>query len=404
MLPLRTADASKASVLTWPDVLPRLTERPRENGSVELRETATWLLETLQGLGLDVETFTYAAEPYRLRVAGVLALLGGLAYAVLVWRRRPWLALLVAVALPALLLLELDRYVSIFSWVGATPQHHIIARLPAAGPPAQRLILAAHYDTKTDLLDHVARAPIELLGLPATALMVAGALWAARRRFRAGPLPRLAWAAAGLAVLYGAALFLSLTGGAFVARRSPGALDDGAACALLLRLAERLHAAGPLPRTEVEIALLSGEEAGVQGSWAYARRRFAQPPAVPTAVVNLEFIGAVSDLAVFGSERFSLRSFPADPGLVTLLDTVYRARRNESLHVTWYGAATDARSFLAHGVPAATLISDLPGHALARGMHSAADAPERVDLAALDATLAYLEEVVAVADVRGLPR
>lgn len=391
-------------MLTWSDVLPRLTEAPRENGSAAVRDTAAWLLETLQGLGIEVNAVAYTAEPYRLRIAGVLALIGGLLYAVCLWRRRPWLALLVAVALPALLLLELDRYVSLVSWVGATPQHHVVARLPAAGPPAQRLIFAAHYDTKTDLLDHVERAPIELLTLPAVALMIAGALVAARRKARRGPLPWLARIAVALAVLNGAALFVSLSAGAFVARRSPGALDDGAACAVLLRLAERLHASGPLPRTEVEVLLLSGEEIGVQGSWAYAQRRFTQPPDVPTAVINLEMIGAAPNFAVFGSERFSLRSFPADPGLVALLDAVHRAERQQPIYITWYGAATDARSFLAHGIPAATLASDLPGHALVRGMHSADDDAARVDPGALDAALAYLEAVTRMADVRGLAR
>ena len=165
----------------------------------------------------------------------------------------------------------------IVSWIGATPQHHVVARLPA-GLPTQRLILSAHYDTKTDLLDHVARAPIELLGLPVTALMIVAAVWAARRRHRAGPLPLVARIAGWTAVVYGLGLFASLTAGMFVRARSPGALDDGAACAVLIRLAERLKAAGPLPHTEVEIALLSGEEIGVDGSWEYARQRFTDPP------------------------------------------------------------------------------------------------------------------------------
>lgn len=388
-------------MVAWSDLLPRLTEQPRENGTAALRETAAWLADTLQRMGLEVSTVAYVAHPYRLRLAGVVALIGGALYAWALRSRRPLLALGIAVAMPALLLLELDRYVPIVSWIGAAPQHHVVARLPAR-QPTQRLILAAHYDTKTDLLDHVQRAPIELLGLPVTALMVAGAAWAARRRYRTGPLPRVARVAGWAAALYGLGLFASLTAGALVPARSPGALDDGAAVAVLLRLAERLHAAGPLPRTEVEIALLSGEEIGVHGSWAYAEQRFASPPALPTGVVNLEFIGASSDLAVFGSEKFSLRSFPPDPTLVGLLDAVHRQQRHTPLHVTWYGAATDARSFLAHGVPAATLSSDLPGHALARGMHGAGDAPDRVDPAALDATLGYLEAAVRAADQRGL--
>ncbi|MBX3026912.1 M28 family peptidase [bacterium] len=386
---------------TWGELLPRLTEQPRENGSAALHETAAWLAETLQRLGMEVSTVAYTAHPYRLRLAGVLALLGGLLYAWCLRARRPLLALALAVALPALLLLELDRYVPIVSWIGAVPQHHVVARLPAQ-QPRQRLILAAHYDTKTDLLDHVQRAPIELLGLPVTVLMIGAAAWAARRRYRRGPLPRLARIAAWAAPLYGLGLFLSLSAGMVVAARSPGALDDGAACATLVRLAERLRAAGPLPRTEVEIALLSGEEIGVQGSWEWARQRFAEAADLPTGVINLEFIGAAPDLAVFGSEKFSLRAFPPDPALLALLDAVHRQQRGKPLYVTWYGAATDARSFLAHGVPALTLSSDLPRHALGRGMHGATDSPDRIYPAALDATLDYLEAAVRAADQRGL--
>lgn len=385
----------------WSDLLPRLTEQPRENGSAALHDTAAWLAETLQQLGLDVTTVAYTAHPYRLRLAGMLALLGGLLYAWSLRARRPVLALAIALGMPALLLLELDRYVPIVSWIGATPQHHVVARLPAQ-QATQRLILSAHYDTKTDLLDHVERAPIELLGLPVTALMVAAAAWSARSRYRRGPLPRLARIAMWAAPLYGLGLFASLSAGMFVAARSPGALDDDAAVAVLVRLAERLHAAGPLPRTEVEITLLSGEEIGVHGSWEYARQRFARPPDLPTSVINLEFIGAAPDLATFGSEKFSLRSFPPDPTLLGILDTVHRQQRQKPLHVTWYGAATDARSFLAHGVPAMTLASDLPEHALARGMHGAEDSSDRVDPAALDATLDYLDAAVRLADQHGL--
>ncbi|MFN8641245.1 MAG: M20/M25/M40 family metallo-hydrolase [Candidatus Binatia bacterium] len=387
-------------MLAWSDVLPRLTTQPRENGSGALHDTAAWLAETLQGLGLDVTTVAYTAHPYRLRLAGIVALVGGVLYAWCLRRRRPLAALAVAVLLPALLLLELDRNVAIVSWIGATPQQHVVARLPAQ-QAAQRLVFSAHYDTKTDLLDHVQRAPIELLGLPVTAVMIGAAVWAARGGGRQRPLPRVARVASWLAVLYGLGLFASLGAGMLVPARSPGALDNGAACALLLRLAERLHAAGPLPRTEVEIALLSGEEIGVQGSWAYARQRFATPPARPTAVVNLEGIGASPDLAVFGRETFSLRSFPPDPALLAILDAAHRQVRQRPIHVT-YGAATDARSFLAHGVPAATVQSDLLDHAIARGMHSRADAPARVDPAALDAALAYLDAVARLADQRGL--
>jgi acetylornithine deacetylase/succinyl-diaminopimelate desuccinylase-like protein len=388
----------------WAALLQRLTEVPRENGTAAVGETAAWLVQTLEAAGLDAAAVPFLAQPYRLRLAGVVALVGTLLYAALLTARRPALALLVAVALPTALLLELDRYVPLVGWIGARTEHHVVARVPAARP-AQRLIFTAHYDSKTDLLDHVERAPIELAGLPIAALMIGAALWTlrGRRALAAGArVPRLARITAVVAAVYGVAMFAALTAGAFVSRRSPGALDDGAACAVLVRLIERLHAAGPLPRTEVEIVLLAGEETGVQGSWEYARSRFAQPPDLPTAVTNLELIGAAADLAVFSKEAYALRAYPADPALVELFDAVHRQKRNKPIHLTWYSAGTDARSFLAHGIPAATLASDLPDHAIPRGMHSATDQRSLVDIAALDATLEYLETVMRLADQRGI--
>jgi Zn-dependent M28 family amino/carboxypeptidase len=177
-------------------------------------------------------------------------------------------------------------------------------------------------------------------------------------------------------------------------------LDDGAACALLIRVAE-VFARAPLARTTLEIALLSAEEIGVQGSRDFVRARLV-PAAPSTMVINFEAIGAAADLAVFGSERFTLRSYRPDVGLVATLDTVHRRRRDSNLHVTWYGASTDARSFLAAGIPAATLTSDLPNHALLRHMHSAADTRARVDEAALDETLAYVLDVLTELDTRSI--
>jgi acetylornithine deacetylase/succinyl-diaminopimelate desuccinylase-like protein len=290
----------------------------------------------------------------------------------------------------------------VLGWIGAQPQDHVLARFPAQRA-TQRLILAAHYDTKTDVLDHVARAPFDLLAPVVIPLMGIGALaglWAARRpRHAAG---RLATFAAWSAVAYGAGVFLTLSAGAFVPARSPGALDDGGSCAVLLRVAEEL-ARGPAPaRTEVEVLLLSAEEVGVQGSWAYASARFSTPPELPTFVVNLEGIGASTEFAVLESERFTLRSFEPSPRIIARLDAVHRERFGRELEIAPYGGGTDARSFLAHGIPAATLVSHEPGSAFPRGLHSARDVRARLDEAALDASVGFLLALVASADAQPL--
>jgi acetylornithine deacetylase/succinyl-diaminopimelate desuccinylase-like protein len=292
----------------------------------------------------------------------------------------------------------------VWGWVGAETQHVVVARAPAPAPE-QVLAFAAHYDTKTDLLDHVERAPVDWLGAPLLALLPLGAfaLRAAQRGGRGARAARrfagtLGWAALG----YGVLAFAALSAGAFLPRRSPGALDDGAACAVLVRLAERL-AAEPLARTEVHIWLFPAEEVGVQGSSAFAAARFSGKPSLPTAVVNLEGLGASADHAVVSRERFLLRSFAPGADLVARLDGVHRERFGRPLGALPFGGATDARSFLARGVPAATLMTLEAGTPFLRDLHSAGDSRERVDPAALDASLDYLLAVARAVDARLLP-
>jgi len=387
----------------WDELLARLAELPRENGSAALHRTASFLYDVFERAGLEVTLVPFPAEPYALRLAGVIALGGGLLYFRFMRTRRHAAALATALVLPVLLLAQLELRLPVFGWVGAETQHHVIARLPARSP-AQRLLLTAHYDTKTDLFDHAQRAPIDWLVGPVLLLMVFGALAASSaarlRRGRRG-LRALGSVAAWSAALYGVLGFLALSAGVFVPQRSPGALDDGASCALLVRLASQLAEGPALARTEVEVILFSAEEVGVQGSWAYAAERFAQPPEFETFVVNLEGLGASADHGVLPAERFRLRSLPPDPRLVALLDAVHRERFGRPLEVLPERGATDARSFLAHGVPAATLVTREPGRILSRGLHSARDDRSRLDEAALDASLAYLLDVVRRADARG---
>ncbi len=390
---------------TWGELLGRLAEVPRENGTAALHQTAIFLQKALESAGVKAELVAFTAEPYGLRLAGVFALVGGLLYARQLREGRHAAALVLALLLPGLLLAQLDFRVPVFAWIGAQTQHHVRARLPIENP-RQRLLLTAHYDTKTDVLDHVARAPVDAAAVPMTVLMLLGPLagWLSSRggrRLWPRVWPWVCRTAAIGAAVYGLALFVVLSAGAFLPDRSPGALDNGGSCAVLVRLAEALKAMPPLERTEIEILLLSAEEVGVQGSHAFAAEFFSDPPALPTHVLNLEGLGASSRHAVFPRERFSLRSIPVDPGLLALLDAVHGEQFSEPLEITPYGAATDARSFLARGIPAATLITRAPGSFFTRGLHSASDDRSRLDEDALEASLAYLLAVVSAADERG---
>ncbi len=372
---------------SWERLLDVVAAGPRENGSPQLAQALHDLAELLRSLGFDPRLLEWTAHPYRLRLAGLFVLAGCLAYAWALARRRAHLAATLALATPLLLLVEVDFYQPVFGWLGATSQQHLEVVLE---PPhvTRHVIVAAHLDSKTDLVDHVVRAPIELLGLPLALLMLGAAVYAARHA--AMPPGRLERGAVVASILYGFASCATLAGGALVRERSHGVLDDGAACAVLVRLGESLRQQ-PLAQTRVSLLFLTGEEIGVQGSWDYASRTFSTPPPLPTAVVNLEFLGAAKEFGTFHGERFASGSYPPSPRLLEVFDAVHREQVGTPLYVTWYSAATDARSFLAHGVPAMTLISVLPDRSLPRHMHSVADERSRLVPGGLDAALALLD-------------
>ncbi len=389
----------------WNALLTTLADAPRENGSAGLHRTAEFLREALEASGAAVDVATFTATPWVLRIAGVVILAGALLYWRFMREGRHRAALAVALAVPALLLAQLEWMLPVFGWIGSERQVHLVGRLAPQRAAEQRLVFAAHYDSKTDLLDHVERAPVDLLAAPMVLLMVLGALAARRAGDAAGA--RRAFAAFGRiaaasAVVYGVLSFVGLSAGALAPRRSHGALDDGGSCAVLVRLVETLAEQAPLERTELEVLFLSAEEVGVQGSWVYARERFGAGADLRTFVVNLEGIGASPEHGVLPRERSTLRSFAPDPRIVALLDAVHRERFGRRLRVGSAGGATDARSFLAHGVPAATLFSLERGRSVPRALHSARDDRSRLDPAALDATLGYLLAVARRADAQGL--
>ena len=130
----------------WDRLLDRLAEVPRENATAELHETATFLADALSAAGASVEQVAFTAQPYGLRLTGVLLLAAGLLYFRLMRARRFRAALLVAVGAPALAFLQLDLVVPVVGWIGEETQHHVVGRL-AAEAPEQTLIFTAHYDT-----------------------------------------------------------------------------------------------------------------------------------------------------------------------------------------------------------------------------------------------------------------
>jgi len=375
---------------------------PRENGSPALVEAAAYLEKALRATGANVSLQEFACRPYAAALAGVVCLALAVGFFALMWKRCFGGALLLGLLLVAYLLLDYSQRLPLVSRIGSLPEHNLIATFPVA-EPKQIVILGAHYDTRTDLLGYYQQAPIHFLLVPALALTLGIAATALWRQARGRPEHHIRYWAL-LVPLYFAAFFLAMTGGMFVSARSPGALDDGAAVATLVGLAERLGAGEPaLAQTEVQIVLFAGEEVGLQGSAAFVDEQLAEPSPRPVYFINGEVWGFGRELSYFAYDRSVWRRYQASTPLVRTIDRAYRRVTGQpALEPDVQPVSTDARPFLAAGIAAVTVTSHRHDDSHIRYVNTAADNRERIDKGSLEQTLSVLQAALTEIDAEGV--
>lgn len=370
---------------------------PRQNGSEALGQVATWIEKVSRSMGADVVVHDFTCRPYELRILGAVVLLLAIGFTVAIWRRRFGWAFGCALAIPAYLLLELEYYVPLISALFSSAEQNIVLSFPVTDP-LQTVILGAHYDTKTDLFGHYQRIPIHFLLIPVAVVTIAIAIsgW---RRWRQEMSLAGVRVAAVIVLLYYFTFFLSLTAGAFMLTPSPGAIDDGASVALLLRVAEALGSNEvKLEHTDVKIIFFAGEETDTQGSRAYVEQQYPQPPRQRIYFINAEGLGYGPDVRYFTSDRFILRRYEAAGALVHTLDTAYRDVTARGLAPDELPISTDARNFMAAGIPSICLTSIRGNDEIVRGVHSASDSVDRIDVAALERTLRFYKQALVEMD------
>lgn len=371
--------------------------RPRPNGSDGLLRVASFIEETLRGHGAAVALEPFTATPYGFQLVFLVALLlaGGFALATL--RARDGLALLIALAVAILLVVEAELLWSPVSGLLPLREHNIVGVYPGA-PDAATLVFSAHYDTTTQFGDHVVWSRWVPSQAAATVVMLAWPLAALWRRRQGRPLLRTIRVLVSAVVLVPFAAFAwFFSAGPVLQTPSPGAVDNAGSVAVLLRLAERLSVRPTSAPTTVKLVFFACEEERALGSWEHAKRLTSQPVTPALAVINLELIGAGDGLAYVPDEGFTFRRYTSPAGLLAFVDEVAR------LH--WGGplqpepiprvVITDARSFLAHGMPALTLV---PDSGWSRHLHSGRDSRDRIRLPALESAVDFLEALVAHAD------
>ncbi len=362
---------------------------PRANGSNGLEQVEDFLATTLETSGAEVERRPFTATPFGLQLAWTTALLlmvGSVASTLCGWFP---LAILLALATPALLLAEFELLRSPVSGLFKREEHNVLGRF-GGRPGGPRLVLCAHFDTATHFGDHHTWGPLGWWWLgPAVALAVATAIAGLQR----GSLPvSLSLPFSILALAPFAAMVWYQAAGPLLGTPSTGALDNGGSVIALLELAGRLGHRPTNSQTTVEILFTAAEEERAFGSRAYAA---TLDPEAAIAVVNLELIGADGPLGLVAVDGFALRRFSSPPWLVEMInDTAREALGSPLLSVRLpAGTLTDGRSFLARGIPAVTLTTE-SADGFPRQLHSSRDNRDRLSLESLDRCSKLLDALV----------
>lgn len=381
--------------MTIDQLLDRLVV-PRPNGSEGLERAAALIERLLRPHGSEVLVHGFDTNPFGFQLLFLSTLFVMLAFTAAMWRRCYGLGLFFVVLAGVVLMAHTEYLYSPFVPLVAAEESNIEAIFPGRAG-AGTLILSAHYDTATQYGDHYTwtwwGTAMGAALLSSMFLAVAG-IWQ-QRRGRELPRKPVRILSTSLLIPFAAmTAFFSL--GPVIRAPSPGALDNAGSVAVLLRLAELLSDRPPDAPTTIKLLFLAAEEEGALGPWHYAQN---MPADRSQAVINLEMVGTGGGRAYAPRERFALRSYEAAPHLVRLVDRALAHLGEPPLQpVAWPGMAlSDARSFLAHGIPAVTIFELSEGR-FPRALHSPADNRNRLSVPVLNRTVEVLRRVVVEAD------
>jgi hypothetical protein len=368
-----------------------LLSTPRPNGSRALAQTVASVRSWLEGQGIPVQVHRFTLRPYLMELLGLWLALTGVLLPVVALGGWGWVGLVLALLAVVVPLLEVRFLQPTLTALIRRPARNLAARF-AVPKPRCEVIFCAHLDSKTELLDHTQREALLRLGMPAMGLALAGGILMVAE----GLLPEgaarltmhwLAFLSTLPATAYGVGMGANLAGGRLSRNPSTGAVDNGAAVAVLLALAQRLHQGEVSPnRTSVTLLFTVGEEAQMQGALSYVRDREAWP--LPACAANLEVAGQNGGYLLWEQDGTAMQRMAADPDLNRALAAAVQEVAGEQ-PVCARRISSDAFAFLRQGIPAATLGSfdaELGG----RGFHSALDKPDRIDTERLVETVDVL--------------
>ncbi len=369
---------------------------PRPNGSRAERATSTFIREWLEQRQIPYRIHRFTVNPYHFECLGLWFILSRTLLAVIVWLGRGWAPALAAGVILAVELLDGVKRIPLITWPGRRQVENILIEF-SPQQAEEEVVISAHYDSKTELLDHRQRM-FFLKNIYTGIFLTAGAGLLAgagnelqRRGLVAGDILSglaLALCLPLLILAYGYGLNLAL--GRLV-QPSQGAVDNGAACAILLVLAGRLRHSELPPHTRITLALFTGEEVDRQGSRAYVRSRDWN---LPAEALNLEVMGQDGEYVLWEREGSVFGLKPCSREVNARVSAAVSAVTGAA-PVPGGPITSDGASFLAAGIPTAVL-GTYDRRLKDTGFHRPADHLKRVRLERLqegvDILIQYMEK------------
>jgi hypothetical protein len=374
---------------------------PRPNHSQALGETAAYIKTLLAGWGVPFVVQEFTLRPYMQLLLGATILLLAILLFVFVLKKKPLAALIMALAIPVVLILEFELFIPVVTALVTKGGENIILNFSVPNP-ARELVFAAHYDSKTDFWDHIQRSKIYAFIPLAVIIGLAVAIFVFfTRRYtvlRKKAVTAVTLVLAGAVIAYWGLVFLGFGGYIFIPadRQSFGSVDDGGSVAALLALSKDIHDGKVnTGNSNITIVFTSGEEVSLQGAHAYILERFGkgQKPAVPVSMVNLELAGQNGTMVYWKKDGQFLKFYDADPGLAERLGAVWKEVAGTAME-SRPALTDDAQRFMTAGIPAITVgNSGLPG--LGEGwFHSTRDDPGRINPGNLKLVISTLEKYI----------
>ena len=374
---------------------------PRPNHSQALADTAAYIKTLLTGWGVPFVVQEFTLRPYMQLLLGASMLVLAILLFIFVLKRKPLAALIVALAIPLVLILEFELFIPVITALVTKGGENIIVNFTAANP-VREIVFAAHYDSKTDFWDHIQRSKVYAFIPLAVVIGLAVAIFAFFvKRYavlRKKAITAVTLVLCGIVIAYWGLVFLGFGGYIFIPsdRQSFGSVDDGSSVAALLVLSKDIHDGKvDTGNSNITIVLTSGEEVSLQGSHAYLLERSGKgnKPTVPISTVNLELAGQNGPMVYWKKDGQFLKFYDADAGLAQRLGTAWKEVSGTDMEPR-PAITDDAQRFLSAGIPAITVgNSGLPG--LGEGyFHSTLDNTGRINPDNLKLMIKALERYI----------